>query len=159
MYLIHSDDRATINSVAAVLDGVTYPLRAVAAIETRELPEQGGCLRVFLWALALFMSFFAILYLSPEITHRQAGLPVNQGFVRAGLMCATVAIGVGALAWLNKPRRLFALVVTTAAGEKAAVVSEDAAYVAFLREAMERALVLASSSSGADSAAGGTHPQ
>jgi hypothetical protein len=159
MYLIHSDDRATINSVAAVLDGVTYPLRAVAAIETRELPEQGGCLRVFLWALALFVAFFAIVYLTPEIAHRRAGLPVNQGFVRAGLMCAIVAIGAAALAWGNAPRRRFALVVTTAAGEKAAVVSENADYVAFLRSAMERALVLAASSSGADKAAGGTHPQ
>jgi len=157
LHLIYSDDRATINTVAAVLDGVTFPLGAIASIQTRELSPSGVFFRFFLGGFAAFMALFALAYLWPEIVHRQAGQPVYQGGVRAGLFYLTACFGAGAAAWLNPPQRRFALIISTAAGEKAALVSGDAAYIEALRRAVETALI--GSAAGAARADFGTHPQ
>lgn len=156
MLVFHSDGRAVINSVAAILDGVTYPLAAVASIETRaNVPG---------WSfLDFFCAFFgALATLAGVVVAGQAIVEAGGGplpFSHIGPAVFILACGVMLLcnAWLWADRRpRYALILSTSAGERVALVDFDPAYVEGLRLALERAFV---ASAGMMSAPGGRTPQ
>lgn len=136
MRIIHSDERAVINTVAAVLDGVTYPLAAIASLETREIKPKIGCAPIVcyffggpIFLLAVLMAPLAVKDHDPDTIRSAMGFAVLGG----SLLIGGIIMGFGA--------PTYALVISTSAGERVALVAPDRGYVEYLRRALELALV------------------
>jgi hypothetical protein len=146
MSVVYSDGRACINTVTAVLDGVTYPLSAIASLETREIKPKAGCARwaCYLIGVPLFVSVAAFAVFAPASpTHDPVQIKWLIGlavFAGALIICGIL---IGGRPWT------YLLVLSTSAGERIALSAMDQGYVERLRRALEQAL----SSSGRTEAA------
>jgi hypothetical protein len=145
MSVIYSDERACINTVTAVLDGVTYPLSAIASIETREIRPKAGCARwaCYLIGVPLFVSVGATAVLAPPSPPDPA---VINGLIGLAILGGALII-FGML--MGAGPSTYVLVLSTSAGERIALSAMDQGYVELLRRALEQAL---SSSGQADAA-------
>jgi hypothetical protein len=145
MSVIYSDERACINTVTAVLDGVTYPLSAIASIETREVKPKAGCARwvCYLLGVPLFVSVAAIAVLAPPSPPDPI---VINGYIGLAILGGALII-FGIL--LGSGPSTYVLVLSTSAGERIALSAMDQGYVELLRRALEQAI----SSSGRTEAA------
>jgi hypothetical protein len=141
MRVFHQDERATIGLSIAVLDGVTYPIAAIASVDSRRVRRKIGCAPIlcFLIGAPLLMSAsgHAFHALSPR-----AALPIDRETIKIAIGFALLggALLIGGLLMLG--RRSYALFIGTSAGERAALVADDAAYIARLRAAIEQAIRL-----------------
>lgn len=139
MRVFYQDGRATIGSSFAILDGVTYPIAAIASVDSRRLPRKIGCAPIlcFLIGAPLLMSAtgHAFHALAPG-----AGPPINRETIKTAIGFAVLggALLIGGLLLLR--RRSYALFISTSAGERAALAADDAAYIARLRAAIEDAI-------------------
>lgn len=136
MRVIYSDERVRIDTVAAVLDGVTYPLSAIASLETREIKPKAGCARwaCYLLGAPLFVSVAAIAVLappSPTDPLQIKGL-IGLAILRGALIICGILTGAGPSTYV--------LVLSTSAGERVALTAMDHGYVEHLRRALEQAL-------------------
>jgi hypothetical protein len=115
------------------LDGVTYPLSAIASLETREIKPKAGCAR---WAcyligvpLFVFVSVAAIGQpRDPIVINWLIGLAILGG----ALIIFGILMGAGPSTYV--------LVLSTSAGERIALSAKDQGYVELLRRALEQAL-------------------
>ncbi|HEY8124202.1 MAG TPA: DUF6232 family protein [Methylocystis sp.] len=136
MSVIYSDERACIDTVTAVLDGVTFPLSAIASLEIREVKPKAGCARwtCYLLGVPLFVSVAAIAVLSPPSPTDPLQIKGLIGLVILGgaLIICGILSGAGPATYV--------LVLSTPAGERVALPATDQGYVELLRRALEQAL-------------------
>lgn len=141
MRMIYRDDRVAIGDSIAILDGVAYPISAIASVEAREIKAKVGFTPIICFALGAPLSFSATGHAlhallpggSPPIDRETARLAI--GFAVLG-----GALVIGGLLMLGG-RSTYALVISTSAGERAALKAKDAAYIGRLRAAIEEALL------------------
>jgi hypothetical protein len=136
MRVIYSDERVRIDTVAAVLDGVTYPLSAIASLETREIKPKAGCARwaCYLLGAPLFVSVAAIAVLAPPPPTDPLQIEglIGLAILGGALIICGILTGAG--------RSTYVLVLSTSAGERIALTAMDHGYIELLRRALEQAL-------------------
>jgi hypothetical protein len=137
MRIIYQDDRVTIGESIAILDGVTYPISAIASVEARKIKPR-GCLPLICYALAA-PPFIAAAGLVQEI-HSGNGAELETARIAFGLAVA-VGVALVAVGFLLRGRSYHALVISTNAGERAALKAKDAAYIGRLHDAIQDAIV------------------
>jgi hypothetical protein len=142
---IFFDDRAFITHSIATLDGVSYPINAISSLATREVkrsrPWAEWPCYFFGFPIAgislgsLIAAFIDLAKIADSAAAGQAGA--------AGLF---LLLGAPLIIWgreLGDRKPACALVITTAAGERAAITTPDRAYVDRLRASIEHAIHLA----------------
>ncbi len=138
---LHFDDRVLVTREMATIDGVSYPIRAISSLAVRELPPQGGCAAPTFMIVGGVLALLGLLALIGSALPEKGGQGPRGGPVEMAATMILIGVSMFGFGWtMTRAPRRYALVLGSAGGERQALESTDAAWLAIVRMALEEAM-------------------
>jgi uncharacterized membrane protein len=138
---IHFDERVLVTTDIATIDGVSYPIRAISSLAVRELPSKGGYAAPTFMIVGGVLALLGLLALIGSALPEKGGQGPRGGPVEMAATMILIGVSMFGFGWtMTRAPRRYALVLGSAGGERQALESTDAAWLAIVRIAIEEAM-------------------